>query len=318
MDPPLMITSLSLIGVRLSFARLRGTVCLMLGVCMSQETVLGQETVGGLKEVRFEQLSSPIVSALGKAALGIHAKEWKHAETPNFIYHYFQSFIATPVSVEAEFYYRIIAKELEKDTAQWERKSHIFILEQDADWAEFQKRGALDPWTGGIHAGGELFIQRNPAQKWKGSTLGHEVAHLVVHRFFGSGIPRWLDEGYAEYASSRGYAAFHRLRGYNAKPRVQSISPERFIPLAELTSMVAYPQDTLQIPTFYAQSERLVRFLSAANKQGFGTFFTALSQGDRFDTALSKGFSGKFSNIEALEREFKPYAIKESSTAIQD
>jgi hypothetical protein len=76
------------------------------------------QMVGGLAEVPFQSLSSTAISPLGKAALGIRPNEWKHAETANFIYHYFQSFIATPVSVEAEFFYRIVAKELEKDTAQ--------------------------------------------------------------------------------------------------------------------------------------------------------------------------------------------------------
>ena len=37
--------------------------------------------------------------------------------------------------------------------------------------------------------------------KWKGNTLGHEVTHLVVDRFFGAGVPLWLNEGYAEYAA---------------------------------------------------------------------------------------------------------------------
>ncbi|HEX8313130.1 MAG TPA: hypothetical protein VF614_17525 [Chthoniobacteraceae bacterium] len=276
------------------------------------------QTVGGLTEVPFQRLSSTVVSPLGKAALGIRPAEWKHTETTNFIYHYFQSFIATPVSVEAEFFYRIVAKELEKDTTQWERKSHIFIFEQDADWAEFQKRGSLDPWTGGIHAGGELFIQRNPAQKWKGNTLGHEVAHLVIHRFFGNGVPLWLNEGYAEYAASRGYSAFHRLRGYNSRPRAQAVSAERFIPLAELTQAVSYPADVLQVATFYAESERLVRFLAAANKSGFSAFLTALSQGNGLDSALAKGFAGRFQSLEALEREFKVYATKDHGTTLQD
>jgi hypothetical protein len=273
---------------------------------------------GALTEVPFQNLSDRALAPLGQAALGIRAGEWKHAETPNFIYHFFHSFIAAPVSVEAEFYYRVIAKELEKDTTQWERKCHIFVFEKPEDWAEFQKRGALDPWTGGIHAAGSLFIQRDPAVKWKGSTLGHEVTHLVVERFFGSGVPLWLNEGYAEYAASRCYAAFNRARGYAARPMARPWPKGTFIPLADLAVMPVYPADVAQVGIFYSESERLVRFLSAADKRGFGAFFEALSKGSRFETALNKGFAARFINLEALEREFKSDAIHDNGALSQD
>ena len=274
--------------------------------------------LGALPEIPLAQLSDRTVSPLGQAALSIRPADWKHAETPNFIYHFFQSHIATPVSVEAEFYYRVIAKELGKETAQWQRKCHIYIFEAAEEWGQFQGKGSLDPWTGGIHANGELFIQRDPKRRWKGNTLGHEVAHLVVHRFFGNGLPLWIKEGHAEYVSSRGYAAFHRARGYSARPRAQAVDPTRFMPVAQLTSAITYPRDEGQVAVFYDESERLVRFLSATDPQGFAKFFEALSVGNQFESALSKGFAGRFRSLEALEQEFKSYATKEYGTALQD
>ena len=266
-------------------------------------------------ELTFFQLSDRALGTLGQAALAIRPTEWKHAETKNFVYHFFHSYVAGPVSVEAEFYYNVVAKELEKDTAQWERKSHIFIFEKAEDWEVFKQKGSLDPWTGGLHCNGELFIVRNPENKWQGSTLGHEVTHLVVHRFFGSGVPRWLDEGYAEYASSRNHAAFYRARGYGSRPRSFSLPPGQFIPLAQLTAMVAYPAETSQVTLFYVEAERLTRFLSAADKRGFGVFFDALSKGNRFESALAKGFGSRFSSLDALETEFKAYASKDHDAA---
>jgi len=275
-------------------------------------------TLGSLPEVSFSQLSDRNLAPLGLAALGIRSTEWKHGETAHFVYHFFQGFIATPVSVEAEYYYRVIASDLEKDTSQWERKCHIFVFEKDDDWASFQGRASLDPWTGGICAGGELFIQRNPAYKWKGNGLGHEVAHLVVHRFFGPGVPLWLKEGHAEYAASRGYAAFHRLRGYRSRPHAQAVDPTHFIPLARLTGALTYPANVAEVEVFYDESERLVRFLTAISKQGFGRFFEALSKGSQLETALNKGFGNRFINLDALEGEFKNYATKEHGTSLQD
>ena len=287
---------------------------LLLTVAASAEA-LATGGGGGLVEVPFAKLGDRNLMPLGQAALALKANEWKHAESPNFVYHYFHSFIAAPVAAEAEFHYRVIARELEKDTTQWERKCHIFIFETPAEWAEFQSKASLDPWTGGIHAGGELFIQRNPELRWKGDTLAHEIAHLVVHRFFGNGVPLWLNEGYAEYAASRSHAAFHRARGFRARPNSRAVDPSQFLPLQELTSAATYPRDTKRVSTFYHESERLVRFLSATDKRGFGHFFAALAQGNRLESALSKGFSNRFTSLESLERDFKAYAVKDYSPA---
>ena len=286
---------------------------LLLLLLASFHTALRAET--GWREVEFSQLSDGNVSALGRAALSIRAAEWRHAESAHFVYHYFQSFVAGPVSVEAEFYYGVVARELGKDTAAWERKCHVFVFEQPEDWAQFKTRGLLDPWTGGLHAQGELFVLRNAQTRWKGHTLAHEVTHLVIHRFYGNGVPRWLNEGFAEYAGVRGFAAFHRARGYRARPVSQSVDPARFIPLAELTSMLDYPAETERVMTFYDESERLVRFLSAADKRGFGIFLEAMSQGARVETALVRGFGSRFPSLEALEREFKNYASKDYAAA---
>ena len=65
--------------------------------------------LGALKEVPFASLSNPYVTPLGAAALSVRPTEWKHAETDNFIYHFFHGFIAAPVSVEAEYYYRVVS-----------------------------------------------------------------------------------------------------------------------------------------------------------------------------------------------------------------
>lgn len=267
----------------------------------------------GLTPIPLESLSDRTISPLGTAALSIRASEWKHAEGTNFIYHYFNSYVATPVSVEAEFYYRVIAKELNRDTTQWERKSQVFIFETKADWATFQQRASLDPWTGGIHSNNDLFIIRHPEFKFKGHALGHEVAHLVLHRFFGSGIPLWLNEGYAEYASRIAYASFMRARGYLARATSALLPEDAFIPLATLTDMVSYPTDERQVAAFYLESEKLVRLLNKEDKDKFVQFLDYMSKGNRTESALWKSFGGRFANLEMLQSEFKSYAAKPPS-----
>jgi len=279
---------------------------------------LADDGEGALHEVPFQSLSDRSLTPLGQAAMSIHPNDWKHAETTNFIYHFFHGYIAAPVSVEAEFYYRVIAQDLEKDTTQWERKSHIFIFETDEDWKAFQHKGSLDPWTGGIHSAGSLFIQRNPELKFKGSTLGHEVTHLVIERFFGAGVPLWLNEGYAEYSASRCYSAFNRARGYAARPTSRSVPADLYLPVGQLTSMVSYPQEVTQVGVFYSESERLVRFLTSTDKRGFGIFLEAMSKGNRVETALSKGFGTRFINLDSLDQAFKTYATQKNGSSNPD
>ena len=163
-----------------------------------------------------------------------------------------------------------------------------------------------------------MFIQRDPQYKFKGRTLGHETAHLVVHRFFGSGIPLWLDEGYAEYVSIRGYASFQRARGFEAKPASAAIAPDTFLPLKTLTDLMTYPTDVKQVATFYMESEKLVQFLAATDKEKFLVFFDAMSKGNKFESALWKAYGARFTSIDALETEFKTYAAKDYGTTLQN
>ncbi len=269
----------------------------------------GPQGLNALKEVAFPALSSTNVTALGGAALAIRTSEWKHAETDNFIYHYFHDFIATPVSVEAEFYYRVIARDLNKDTSHWERKAQVFIFESPTDWKTFQTHGFLDPWTAGIHHHGELFIQRDPNLKFKGNTLGHEIAHLVVDRFYGSNVPLWLNEGYAEYISRVAYASYYRARGYDAKARTDSLDAVSFIPLDRLTQAVTYPADVREVVAFYTESEKLVRFLNAADKSKFLVLLDALARGSLFENALHTAYGTLYPSPSQLEAAFRPYAI---------
>ena len=273
---------------------------------------------GSLPEIPLSQLSSQAISPLGQAALAINPAQWKHAETKNFVYHFADNFIAAAVSTEAEFYYGVISKELERDTSQWERKCHIYIFEKTEDWQAFQKSAHLDLWTGGIHSGGDLFIVRNPACKFKGRSLGHEITHLVLHRFFGSGIPLWLNEGCAEDASNRFYATFMRARNYDARPMSPAVAPADYLPLNTLTGALSYPTGENQVFSFYAESQRLVRFLMGIDTRHFLEFLDAMSKGNTFETALRQAYGSRFMSMDALEREFKTYATRNYAPSVQN
>ena len=271
--------------------------------------------LNSLPEVEFSQLSQRDPNPLGEKALAIHPGQWKHAETEHFIYHFVHSYVATPVSVEAEFHYRVIAKELERDQPPADTKSHIYIFERPEEWQQFQMFGKLEPWSGGIHSAGSLFIQRNPAYKFSNNLLGHEIVHLVLHRFYTDGIPCWLDEGFAQYISKDAHAAYERARGYIAKPHSEAIAPQELIPLAALVAMTHPPSD--RVASFYDESERLVRFLAATDRPSFLALLDTLARHQPLETVLPRLYGGKFGNITMLEEKFREYATKDFGTSVQ-
>jgi len=274
-------------------------------------TVDAQTGLSSLPEIEFSQLSQRDPNPLGEKALAIHPEQWKHGETEHFIYHFVHSYVATPVSVEAEFHYRVVVKELERDTPPGDTKSHVYIFENPEDWQQFQAFGSLEKWTGGIHSQGSLFIQRNPKYKFSGNTLGHEIVHLVVHRFYPDGIPCWLNEGLAQYVSKNTHASYQRARGYIAKPHSQSIDAGDLIPLVALVAITHPPSD--RVETFYDESERLVRFLATTDKRSFLAFLDALGRHQPFETALPRIYAGTFANLLVLEEKFREYASRDSS-----
>jgi hypothetical protein len=284
----------------------------ILGAAAEDSPITG---LNSLPEVEFSQLSQRDPNPLGEKALAVHPGQWKHAETEHFIYHFVHSYVATPVSVEAEFHYRVIAKELERDQPPTDTKSHIYIFERPEEWQQFQMFGKLEPWSGGIHSAGSLFIQRNPAYKFSNNLLGHEIVHLVLHRFYTDGIPCWLDEGFAQYISKDAHAAYERARGHIAKPHSEAIAPQELIPLAALVAMTHPPSD--RVASFYNESERLVRFLAATDKPSFLALLDTLARHQPLETVLPRLYGGKFGNITMLEEKFREYATKDFGTFLQ-
>jgi hypothetical protein len=268
-----------------------------------------------LAEVEFSSLSQRDPNPLGEKALSINPGQWKHGETEHFIYHFFHSYVATPISVEAEFHYRVVAKEIERDQPATDTKSHVYIFERPEDWQQFQGLGELEKWTGGIHSGGSLFILRDPQYKFSGNVLGHEIVHLVVHRFYPDGVPCWFDEGTAQFISKAAQASYRRARGYISKPHSTAIAETDLIPLNALVNMTHVPND--HVETFYDESERLVCFLASTDKRNFLSLLDALGRHQPFEIALGRTYAAIFPTIAVLEQRFREYASKDFGTTLQ-
>jgi len=270
--------------------------------------------LNSLPEVEFSSLSQRDPNPHGEKALAIHPEKWKHGETDHFIYHFVNSYVITPISVEAEFHYRVVTKELQRELPG-DIKSHIYVFERPADWQQFQSVGRLEKWTGGIQSQGSLFLLRDPANKFSNNTLGHEIAHLILHRFYSDGIPLWLNEGFAQYVSKGAHASYQRARGYVAKPHSQAIAAQDLIPLSMLVGMTQVPND--KVETFYDESERLVRFLAYTDKSNFLTLLDALARHQPFESTLMRVYGVRFGSLTNLEEKFRDYAMKDADSPLQ-
>jgi hypothetical protein len=71
------------------------------------------------------------------------------------------------------------------------------------------------------------------------------------------------------------------------------------------------------VALFYDESERLVRFLAAANKQAFLNLLDALARHQPFETAFPRTYAGDFASMAILEEKFREYASKDFGTTLQ-
>jgi hypothetical protein len=295
-----------------AFIALIAAADIAITVDAEEEPLIG---LHALPEVEFSALSQLDRNPLAPKALAIHPQEWRHGETDHFIYHFVHSYVATPISVEAEFHFRVIAQELGPEKLPTlTDKSQIYVFEKPEDWKSFQTNARLEPWTGGIHSRGSLFIVRDPARKFANNSLGHEIAHLILFRLYQRELPRWLDEGFAEYISRITRASYQRARNYIARPHSRSIPAGQFIPLAQLTAMEDYPT-TEQLSLFYDESERLVRYLTAADPAAFRALLDDMGRGEQFDIALARHYASRFSDVAALEKQFLSYASQDAENS---
>jgi hypothetical protein len=106
-------------------------------------------------------------------------------------------------------------------------------------------------------------------------------------------------------------ASYERARHYIARPTSESIESDELLPLSQLIALKDYPARE-QVEIFYDESERLVRFLVGTNPAGFRGLLAALARGEAFDTALARNYAGRFANVAALDKEFRPYATQDA------
>jgi hypothetical protein len=258
-----------------------------------------------LIEKKFEELSSPPTSAYSRIALAIKPDKWRHAETDNFIFHYRRITEAQKVVNQIEYHLWFVAKALGASKDRYQRKSHVFIFKDEAEWKEFLPKTDASSWAASFAHADELYLNVREKGGFEENILAHETTHAVVARlYFSQPWPVWLNEGFAEYmggasqGARKGISAFH----YQGALRMGDI------PLAQLTSMTDYPTNREQVHALYQSSQKLVRFLmNELPKDRFPKFVDQILATNDFKKSLLAVYSDKIPSMQMFERRYERF-----------
>jgi hypothetical protein len=261
-----------------------------------------------LVEKRWEDLSDKKVGTNGALAMAIEPTQWKHAETENFILHYRRVTEAQKVAREVEYDLWFIAKTMGATKEQYQRKSHVFVFEDDAEWRKFLAQTTGSPWAGSLAFGDQLFLNvRRSFQtgRFDSMTLAHEVTHAVVARLFPlQQWPLWLNEGWAEYMGGASVAA---RKGQTVK-RQQSQLYRATLPLDKMEAMIEYPKDEVEVDKLYQTSEKVVRFLMNEMPQDrIMKFITTQLTGKTLKQGILEVYGDKLKDWETFEKRFERF-----------
>lgn len=128
-------------------------------------------------------------------------------------------------------------------------------------------------------------------------TLRHEWAHLALHGYLDTrDIPRWFDEGYAEWASGRwGWEDAWRLR--------LAFALRRAPPLDSLA--MDWPEDAPSARLAYLLAATTVQYLvERSGERGLEALFRRWRTSGDFDAALRATYGGTAAQLEEDWRKF--------------
>ena len=236
------------------------------------------------------------------------AETWQEKTSTHFRVSYQEnSAFAAAVLEYAEAYYNQIRLDLglthvvQRDQIPWlwEQRCRIYRIYLYPDRQAYGRATGAPAWSGGF-----VQYQQRTVYSFLGApafleqTLPHELAHIVFREFVGfenDRIPRWLDEGVAQYAEvGRREASWGIMRAWLAQ--------DIYIPLEQLHQLRLGHASGGAAHLFYTQSVTLVHFfLAVYGPRRFIDFCSNLRDGYRAERALSFATSSSIASLNALE-----------------
>ena len=244
------------------------------------------------------------------------AETWQEKSSTHFRVFYQQNpAFATAVLQYAEAYYSQIRLDLglthvvQRDQAPWlwDKRCQIYLY---TDRQAYRQATGAPAWSSGfVNYPRRMVYSHLEVSSFLEQTLPHELAHIIFREFVGfenRQIPRWLDEGVAQYAEvSRREAAWDVMR--------QGLAQDIYIPLHQLNALQVGHASGGTAHVFYTQAATLVQFLLAAyGPKRFIDFCSNLRDGYSVERALSFATGGSIASLGALEDAWRAFLLSDS------
>ena len=248
-----------------------------------------------------------LLPALGDAA------PWRERSSKHFRVSYQDdAAFAAAVVERAEYEYSQITYDLglhhvvKRDQVPWLWDNRCRIYLYPHRQAYLDATGA-PTWSGGFVRYRERVIYSFVSSAFLESTLPHELAHILFREFVGfenSHVPRWLDEGVAQYAEVGKRAPGLHLMS-------QWLEQGTYIPFGRLHRLAMRRTHGGMAHLFYTQAVTVVHFLlETYGSRRFILFCSNLRDGRPIDRALSFATGGSLSSLEALEAAWYDYVLR--------
>jgi hypothetical protein len=129
-----------------------------------------------------------------------------------------------------------------------------------------------------------------------GTTLKHELCHLVLHHAItGGNLPAWLDEGIAQWVSDGLVELLGDGRGSVLEAAVLANNQ---IALSKLTK--GFPADRESLPLAYEESKSLVDYMvTEFGRTPMLSMLQYLKEGDGLDAAARRGLGVSMAELES-------------------
>jgi tetratricopeptide (TPR) repeat protein len=183
------------------------------------------------------------------------------------------------------------------------------VFEMYPDHEDFAVRTLGLPGLGALGASfGPVVAMDSPSARplgefhW-GSTLWHELAHVITLGMTSNKVPRWFTEGLSVYEEARARPGWGDPMNLGL---IQALQKHGLVPIEKLNGVFVRPQYPNQVAFAYFQSGMICEFI--AEKYGFPKIVEMLRAYDRGENdagALSQALG---LTLEEFDKAFKEYA----------
>ncbi len=184
----------------------------------------------------------------------------------------------------------------------WDDRCRIYL---HRDRTAYLREAGAPPWSAAVVDYRERRIHSFAgAPGFSTSTLPHELAHILFRDLVGHAnpqVPRWLEEGVAQYAEEDGSAPSLAVMAHHA-------ANGAYYPFSTFQGLDPRSLEPAGVPLFYSQAASLVCFLVEGYGRGrFVEFCTNLRDGYPTERALSFATGGRLDSLEALEAAWRRF-----------